>query len=403
MGKMAKSKGTVISLGAGENQVPFIKKAVEMGFQVIGVDIRSNAPGFSYCRNKIIESVTEYRRIYSQITKLSLDEQLVGVGCRSYGKAVLTSAYLSEKFKLPGNPLSVLKSFYDKEKMKSYLFQNGINVPKQYNHSDILSERKLKSITFPIIYKPVDGNSKKGIKIVSSVDDLKNIPKSKSKVFLEDFIDGPEFTVLGLVSKSKFHLVSVSDKITTKFPPYLEIAHVLPSEYSNYLGEINLNMQRIINITGLMMGPVVAEFKANSKGELFLMEIMPEIGGEYLAEQLIPRYYKYDYFLDYINIITSNNINFNRKNRKSNLISVMHFIVPPQGKYIYKKTKYSSEKSNIIPFFHKELLPEGTVCETDGGNKERVMVIGYDIKKANLLEILPDKIGNMEVVFEKHN
>jgi hypothetical protein len=81
----------------------------------------------------------------------------------------------------------------------------------------------------------------------------------------------------------------------------------------------------------------------------------------------------------------------------------MHFIVPPQGKYIYKNTKYSSEKSNIIPFFHKELLPEGTVCETDGGNKERVMVIGYDIKRANLLEILPDKIGNMEVVFEKHN
>jgi len=403
MGKMPKSKGTVISLGAGENQVPFIKKAVEMGFQVIGVDIRSNAPGFSYCRNKIIESVTEYRRIYSQITKLSLDEQLVGVGCRSYGKAVLTSAYLSEKFKLPGNPLSVLKSFYDKEKMKSYLFQNGINVPKQYNPNDILAERKLKSITFPIIYKPVDGNSKKGIKIISSVDDLKNIPKSKSKVFLEDFIDGPEFTVLGLVSKSKFHLVSVSDKITTKFPPYLEIAHVLPSMYSNYLGEINLNMQRIINITGLMMGPVVAEFKANSKGELFLMEIMPEIGGEYLAEQLIPRYYKYDYFLDYINIITSNNIKFNRKNRKSNLLSVMHFIVPPQGKYIYKKTKYSIEKSNIIPFFYKELLPEGTICETDDGNKERVLVIGYDIKKANLLEILPDKIGNLEVVFEKHN
>ena len=46
MGKMAKSKGTVISLGAGENQVPFIKKAVEMGFQVIGIDIRSNAPRF---------------------------------------------------------------------------------------------------------------------------------------------------------------------------------------------------------------------------------------------------------------------------------------------------------------------------------------------------------------------
>jgi hypothetical protein len=31
------------------------------------------------------------------------------------------------------------------------------------------------------------------------------------------------------------------------------------------------------------------------------------------------------------------------------------------------------------------------------------MVIGYDIKKDNMLEILPNKIGNMEVVFEKYN
>lgn len=403
MKKNSKYKGTIISLGAGENQVPMIQKAVEMGYQVIGVDMRSQAPGFSFCSYKIIESITEYRRIYSKITKLSLEDHLVGVGSRSFGKAVQTVAYLAEKFKLPGNPPAVIQNFYNKEKMKLFLSQNGIKVPLQYDPNSIVKQKKINSIPFPLIYKPIDGNSKKGIKIIQSVEELKKLPKSNTRTFLEDYIIGSEVTVLGLVSKSKFHLVSVSDKITTQFPPYLEIAHILPTRFTNFLGEILMNMQRIVNITGLMMGPVVAEFKINTNGDLYLMEVMPEVGGEYLAEELIPRYYKYDYFYDFVSTIVGKDIKSVQRKKASKMNSIIHFLVPPQGKNKFIKTVYLPEKSNITPFFHKELLSEGSICDTELGNKDRVMVVGYDLKKEFLGDLTSEKIGNMEAIFEKHN
>jgi hypothetical protein len=403
MKKNNKIKGTIISLGAGENQVPLIKKAVEMGYQVIGVDMRSQAPGFAFCSFKIIESITEYRRIYSKITKLSLEDQLVGVGSRSFGKAIQTVAYLAEKFKLPGNPPAVVQNFYNKEKMKLFLSQNGIKVPLQYDPNSIVKQKKINSIPFPLIYKPIDGNSKKGIKIIQSVEEFKKLPKLNTRTFLEDYIIGSEVTVLGLVSKSKFHLVSVSDKITTHFPPYLEIAHILPTRFTNYLGEILMNMQRIVNITGLMMGPVVAEFKITPNGDLYLMEVMPEVGGEYLAEVLIPRYYKYDYFHDYVNTIVGRDVKSVQRKKASKMNSIIHFLVPPQGKHKFMKTNFLSEKSNIIPFFQKELLAEGSICDTEAGNKDRVMVVGYDLKKEFLGDLSSDKIGNMEATFEKHN
>jgi biotin carboxylase len=155
-------KGIILSLGAGENQVPFIRAAMEKGFTVLAVDLKDNAPGFSFSKYKIVESITEYRKIFSHISSLALAEPIIGIGCRSYGKAIESLSYLSEKLELPGNPLSIIKNFYDKSKIKKYLSENGINVPQQINPLTILNKNiNPEAIPFPLIYKPIDGSSKK--------------------------------------------------------------------------------------------------------------------------------------------------------------------------------------------------------------------------------------------------
>ena len=400
---MANLKGTIISLGAGENQVPFLEAAVESGYQIIGIDRKSNSPGFSLCRFKIIESVTEYRKIYSQISRLSLDEPLTAVGCRSYGKAIESQSYLAEKFSLPGNPLSVIKRFYDKAKMKKYLQQNDIRVPKQYDINSIISKRlKLKVSDFPLIYKPTDGASKKGIKLIFKTDELKKLIKKNSNAFLEEYIEGPEFTVLGFIYNGKAIIISISDKITTEYPPFLEIAHILPGSYPDLSGEIKLIVQRIISLTGLSMGPFVAEFKANKFGELYLMEIMPEVGGEYLAESLIPEYYKYNYFMDYIRLINGSEPLCKKKENKKDKYSIIRFFVPPEGQHYFKKFEVYPQEKKIKIFFEKNLLTPDSIVDTTSGNRARVKVIGYKSADFNYKEIQPQKVENMEAIFEKY-
>ncbi len=396
------NKGIILSLGAGDNQVPFIRAATEKGFTVLAVDVKDSAPGFSLSKYKVVESITEYRKIFSHISSLSLTEPILGIGCRSYGKAIESLSYLSEKFELPGNPLAIIKNFYDKSKIKKFLSESGINVPQQLNPSTLLNKKiNLESIPFPLIYKPIDGSSKKGIKIIENINDLKKIYKNKQNIFLEEFIDGKEFTVLGFVFKSKFYVVSISDKITTNYPPYLEIAHIIPTRFPNFIGEIKLIMQRIINLTGLSNGAMVGEFKTNSRGDLFLMEVMPEIGGEFLADILIPKSYDYNYFYDYINVITGTEPQLIKNSLLKNKYNVIQYIVPPQGKYVFSGYKdFESKKYDF--FFEKELLNIGAVTNTELGNKERVKVVGYTTSKEEIDLINQFKVGNTEAIFEKH-
>jgi biotin carboxylase len=395
-------KGIILSLGAGENQVPFIRAAMEKGFTVLAVDLKDNAPGFSFSKYKIVESITEYRKIFSHISSLTLAEPIIGIGCRSYGKAIESLSYLSEKLELPGNPLSIIKNFYDKSKIKKYLSENGINVPQQINPLTILNKNiNPEAIPFPLIYKPIDGSSKKGIKIIENINDFKKVYKNKQNIFLEEFIDGKEFTVLGFVFKSKFYIVSVSDKLTTNYPPYLEIAHVLPTRFPNFIGEIKLIMQRIINLTGLSNGALVGEFKSNSRGDLYLMEVMPEIGGEFLADILIPKSYNYNYFYDYINVITGIEPKLFKNLVLNNNYNVIQFVVPPEGSHTFSGFREIDSKKNNF-FFEKELLNIGTHTNTELGNKERVKVVGYSTSKEEIDLINQFKIGNTEAIFEKH-
>lgn len=399
---MAKSRGAVLSLGAGENQIPFILAARELGYEVIGIDRMPSAPGFIHCKTKIIESITEYRKIFSKILSLSLSEPLLGVGCRSFGKAVYTASYLAEKFSLPGAPTSVVRKFYDKGKIKKFLQENGIPVPRQFTKEELLADSKKKEIPYPLIYKPVDGASKKDIKIIYKFEDFKKTKNPPKNFFFEEFIDGPEFTILGFVSRGKLIPISITDKFTTSFSPYLEIAHSIPTIYPQFEGELLLYLQRIVHLVNYTTGPVVAEFKANSRGELYLMEVMPEVGGEFLAEEIVPRQFGYDYFQEYTKLITGEEPSRRLRGKQSKQKKIIHFMVPPPGKFVFKRVDTLDEKRNLPFFFQKELIPEEGVVDTELGNRARVRVFGYTTEKIDKDEFIPTRVGNLEGIFEKY-
>jgi hypothetical protein len=111
------------------------------------------------------------------------------------------------------------------------------------------------------------------------------------------------------------------------------LSHRLPSIQEKVKGELKLICQNIIQLTELDNSPIVAEFKVTVRGEIYLMEIMPEIGGEYLADFLIPEFYSYDYFKNYVRLLLKEPIEaVNTKSiRKKNSISQICFIAPPEG------------------------------------------------------------------------
>ncbi|EQA37623.1 ATP-grasp domain protein [Leptospira inadai serovar Lyme str. 10] len=396
-----KKKGYFLSVGAGKNQLPLIRACKNLGLDVISVDRNDKAPGFPLSNLKIIESTHEYRRIHRAVSENPLPIPILGVGTRSYGKATYTTAYLAEKLKLRYASTDSVLLFSDKHLLKSVASEKGIRVPRDIPFSELRAKEK--SIPYPWIAKPSQGSGKQGVRLLTSDAaasnflstisphskkgsvkskknaDVKNQPEEKW--ILEEFIPGLECTVLGLVSSDEFHLVSLTLKETSEFPPFLEVAHRLPFPKSEITGEIIMLCRSIVKATGLKNCPFVAEFKLNTDGEPVLIEAAPEVGGEYLADVLVPGYMQYDYFSNFIKLLIGEPFELPPSMLRSspNKKAQIRFEIPPKGISILKQVSEFRVKSREKVLFERTLHEVGTKLDTSVGNEVRPLVLGIKI------------------------
>ncbi|MCB1159868.1 MAG: ATP-grasp domain-containing protein [Leptospiraceae bacterium] len=381
---MAIEEGYFVSIGGGKNQLPLIQACRQLGLKVITIDKNQEAPGFKYSEFKIIESTHEYRKIYSLLSRIPLHEPIIAVGCRSYGKASLSAAYISEKLNLPGLSYKLAKDFLDKKKIKEKLKGTGIKLPRSYSLKSRDGSFSLNSVRFPCIIKPRAGSGKKGVVIVRNKKELKEYVQvfmtDIDSFIVEDYISGKEVTVMGFCSEKQFHLIAVIDKYTTTYSPFLEISHRLPSSFPLMIGELKYQTALMALRLGMKFCPVVAEFRINSRNEAYLIEIVPEVGGEYLAEYLLKEHEDYDYFQDYVRLMLGKKIksrNLAELYKLSSIQTQLCFLAPDKpGKYEY----ISSEKIDVTKdeklFLDTELQEKGSIIETSNGNQARFRVIG---------------------------
>lgn len=379
---MKKLEGSYLSIGAGENQLPLISAAKSRGLKVISVDQNPKAPGFAISDIKILESTHEYRKILHAMSQVPLSGKLMGIGTRSFGKACYTVSYLNSKFRLKGNLPEVVNQFLDKQKLKSLSSSIGLPTPKTV--SDHPSKKNAPEIHFPIIAKPKAGSGKAGILILENETEFKKLSKQKKSndLVFEEFVPGDEVTVLGFVIGKKFYILSITDKITTGIPQFIEIAHIAPSKHLSMAGELRMMCQVLVNKSGLKSGPFVAEFKINSKSEAFLIEAAPEVGGEYLADVLLPNHFGYNYFSDYLSVTIGEKTRpkFLTQGDSLKKYSALVFYLP----------KANLKKSPPVPnfilnlgetkFFEKVLIPPGERLDSLEGNHKRTYVIGVSTR-----------------------
>jgi len=122
-----------VSIGAGINQIPLIKEAKRRGFQVIAVDMNASAAGFYHCDLKIQESIEDYESIYIKLREMLVDGKISAIMTKSYGSAIITTAYLCEKFGLPFLPLEESRKFLNKKITKKIYAENNISTASSVN------------------------------------------------------------------------------------------------------------------------------------------------------------------------------------------------------------------------------------------------------------------------------
>lgn len=284
-----KSHKLFVSIGAGINQIPLIKEAQAKGFRVIGVDANSMAPGMKFCELKIQESVYDYKAVYNALREALFDGNIVGIMTRSFGKATQTTAYLCEQFNIPFLPFEASLHFTNKMQTKAKFAKAGIKVP------DVIKiPRKAKNQTdnLPAIKKPIDGHGKQGVKFIETQAELKkeiSLDSGKKNFIFEQYIEGNEIIAIGLIHKGVYILTELTDKEVMPEHRFIDIMHTAPSKYLHLKEKIVEIGQAAAEALEVKNAPFVMELIADEDETLWLIEAVPEFGGEFLADIAIPK------------------------------------------------------------------------------------------------------------------
>ena len=280
-------------LGAGILQVPVIKKAREMGVFVIAADDDPEAVGLKYADKCIVG-----KHLFNLEAMLAVarSEEIDGVIHPCSEVAMNTMGYINEKMGLPGIDLQTSLRATNKEKMRRAFERGGAPSPKSFGavsfESAVLAARQIEGA---IIVKPSRNSGSRGItklptgysesELRMAVNRAINESRDRSAM-IEQFVDGPEFSVEIIVWNKEVHVLQVTDKKTTEAPYFVELGHSQPSMFPTETVE-SVKRAAIMGVIALQVNNCAchAEVKVQN-GQAYIMEIGARLGGDFISTEL---------------------------------------------------------------------------------------------------------------------
>ncbi len=210
----------IVIAGGGKSQVPFIQAALNLGFGTIVFDMDENAPGAKIASLFIRQSIRDEDPLFARIMTLSKDYDLAGVMTYSANEHTLgTIAQTTERLRFPSYSSTSLANIADKARTKQCFKQAQVPSPKGIATSDV--EDALSFFKSPSVVKPSKGaQGSQGVALVHNADELRvrfqnaQTTSSNATVIVEEFVDGIEYSVDGIVISGQPHILSLSRKST---------------------------------------------------------------------------------------------------------------------------------------------------------------------------------------------
>ncbi|MDP7638312.1 MAG: hypothetical protein QGG73_01140, partial [Candidatus Hydrogenedentes bacterium] len=150
---------TLLVSGAGANQIGIFLKASAMGIETVAADGDPQASGLRHADAQEIIDILDPEALVQAATKHSADA--IYPAAELSVEAVATAA---ARLGLPGLPPEAAHRARNKFEMRKALDRAGVpNAKYRLVHSAEESRDAAEALGFPIIVKPVDANSSKGV------------------------------------------------------------------------------------------------------------------------------------------------------------------------------------------------------------------------------------------------
>lgn len=325
----------VFIIGAGEYQLPLIKIAKEMNFYVISSDRNPRAPGFKLADEIFPIDIKDK----DANLKIANDNNIDAVLTTSSEFAVRTVAYIGEKLGLKSNSYNCSKKVTNKYLMREALSKNKIPIP---NYEKITSADEAisfsKDFNFPTVIKAVDNAGNRGVAIVKSKKEIPDAIKNafaysnKNYILVEEYIDGSEHTIEGLIYNNKHSILGISDTIRNP-PPYpVDLSLVYPTaEDKKVVTKVENIINKSIEALEISIGETHSEVIIQN-GSPKVVEVAARGGGMHIPTKIIPALTGINMNEELLKMsLGLNNVNIIPKYEKSVMLK---FLIAPPGKLI---------------------------------------------------------------------
>lgn len=284
---MYQNKKAVLIFGVGPLQRSIIGRAKKMGLYTVGIDPAADAT----CKDEVdafeIVGGQDFEGTCAVVEKYGID----AIVTAATDKPLVMMARIAEKYGFPFYSVETAQWSTDKFQMKQRFLIGGVPCAKGRL---VKSVDEAEDFEYPVIIKPRDNSGSRGVKLCRSKEELEasmsealEVSKQDT-VLVEEFIEGPEYSIESLHHEGKSEVIQFTEKKTTEFPYNVELGHIQPANISD---ENKKKIREIVSKIGKTLNfencPSHTELKINECG-IFVIETSPRLGGDYITSTLTP-------------------------------------------------------------------------------------------------------------------
>lgn len=281
----------VLIIGASILQLPAIRKAKELGYYVGVADYNPNAIGIPEADEFFNVSTIDV----DGVVKVAQEFRPDGIMTLATDMPMRAVAKACEVCGLPGISFDTAVKATDKGEMIKAFEAACVEHPWYYivpDHSFLRDV--LKGLSYPCIMKPTDNAGSRGVVLCHSREELEeeyeySLHESRGgAVIIEEYLQGPEFSIEVMVIDGEPHILQITDKLTTGAPHFVEMGHSQPTRQSKENSKKIRDLAcRAVKAVGINVGPAHVEMIFTKDGPK-MVELGARMGGDCITTHLVP-------------------------------------------------------------------------------------------------------------------
>lgn len=283
--------GRLLIIGAGPLQVPGIEAGRRMGLEVIATDMDPEAPGAALADKFYAVSTIDIAATLEVARECCVD----AVMTLGTDFPMRTVAEVAQALGLPGVSPETAEAATDKYEMCRRFEAHGAACPAfSLVSSAEEAQAAAGDLGLPMILKPTDRSGSAGVALVRAKGRVaarfaRAEGESRAgKVLAEEYVSGREISVETMSHSGEFHVVAITDKVTTGPPGFVELGHVVPCELDERTEAlVRETARRGVEALGIECGPTHTEMKIDGERAV-IIEIGARLGGDRITSHLVP-------------------------------------------------------------------------------------------------------------------